>query len=180
MSDEAPSILPHEEPLPPRTDLWTAAAFLVLGITIAVLSWQMPTFIEQKGVLYTAPGLVPGIHGTVIGLLAGWLAVRSIRRGAQAAGAPAARALPTEGTSNTRLALAAGLCLAFCVGLIGSMPFWLAAAIFVTAFIVLFEWRAGADWKVRGRQIATALLQGVVTGLLVSLVFEKLFYVRLP
>jgi putative tricarboxylic transport membrane protein len=66
------------------------------------------------------------------------------------------------------------------VGLIGSMPFWLAAAIFVTAFIVLFEWRAGADWKVRGRQIATALLQGVVTGLLVSLVFEKLFYVRLP
>ena len=28
--DTASSILPHERPLPPRTDLWTAAVFLVL------------------------------------------------------------------------------------------------------------------------------------------------------
>ena len=38
---------------------------------------------------------------------------------------------------------AAGLALLFCVGLIGRMPFWMAAAVFVTAFIALFEWRAG-------------------------------------
>lgn len=179
MADDAPTLLPHEEPLPPRTDLWTAAVFLVLGIAIAVLAWRMPTFAEQKGELYTAPGLVPGIYGSIIALLNCWLAVRSIRRGALAAAGPAPEA-PPEGTSNTRLALAAALCLAFCVGLIGRMPFWLAAAIFVFSFIVLFEWRAGENWKVRTRQIATALLQGLVTGLLVALVFEKIFYVRLP
>ena len=31
MADETSSILPHERPLPPRTDLWIAAVFLVLG-----------------------------------------------------------------------------------------------------------------------------------------------------
>ena len=30
------------------------------------LAVQMPTFKEQKGETYTAPGLVPGIYGLVI------------------------------------------------------------------------------------------------------------------
>jgi hypothetical protein len=179
MSDDAPTLLPHEEPMPPRTDLWTAAVFLVFGAAIVTLAWRMPTFVDQKGELYTAPGLVPGIYGTIIAILSCWLAVRSIRRGALSGSGPA-REAPPEGTSNTRLALAAVLCLAFCVGLIGRMPFWAAAAIFVAAFIVLFEWQSRQDWKLLAKRVATALLQGIVTGLLVSLVFEKIFYVRLP
>ena len=154
MTDDAPGLLPHEVPLPPRTDLWTAAVFLVCGIAIAVLAWRMPTFVEQKGELYTAPGLVPGIYGLIVSVLSCWLAARSIQRGALA-GIRSAPEAPPEGTSNTRLALAAALCLMFCVGLIGRMPFWQAAAIFISAFIVLFEWRAGEDWKVRARRIAT-------------------------
>ena len=82
MSDDAPALLPHEEPMPPRTDLWTAAVFLVFGAAIVTLAWRMPTFVDQKGELYTAPGLVPGIYGTIIATLSCWLAVRSIRRGA--------------------------------------------------------------------------------------------------
>ena len=61
MADEAPGVLPHEKPLPPRVDLWTGAAFLALGLAILALAVQMPTFKEQKGEIYTAPGLVPGI-----------------------------------------------------------------------------------------------------------------------
>jgi hypothetical protein len=160
-------------------DLWTAAVFLICGIAIAVLAWRMPTFTEQKGELYTAPGLVPGIYGLVIVVLSCWLAVRSVRRGALAV-IPSAPEAPPEGTSNTRLALAAALCVMFCIGLIGRLPFWQAAAIFVCAFIILFEWRAGEVWMARVRQIVTALLQGVVTGFLVVQVFEKIFYVRLP
>jgi putative tricarboxylic transport membrane protein len=178
MSD-APDLLPHEVPLPPRTDLWTAAAFLVCGVAIAALAWRMPTFTDQKGELYTAPGLVPGIYGIIIAILSCWLAVRSVRRGALTGPAPAPASAP-EGTSNTRLALAAALCLVFCVGLIGRMPFWQAAAMFVSAFIILFEWRNGEARKVRARQLLTAVLQGAVTGILVVLVFEKIFYVRLP
>ena len=161
MADDTSSLLPHEKPLPPRIDLWTAAVFLLLGIAIFSLAWRMPTFKEQKGEIYTAPGLVPGLYGLIICILSIWLAVRSIRRGALAAAAPAPARRRREGTSNLRLALAAALGLVFCVGLIGRMPFWLAAAIFVTAFIVLFEWRAGEAWPERARHIATALVQGV-------------------
>lgn len=179
MAVETSSILPHEQPLPPRRDLWTAAASLALGLAIVSLAWAMPTYKEQKGEIYTAPGLVPGIYGLVICGLSIWLAMRSVRRGALSGAAPAAEAAP-DGTSNLRLALAAGLALLFCVGLIGRMPFWLAAATFVTAFIALFEWRAGVPWGLRLKLLATALLQGVVTGVAVMLVFEKFFYVRLP
>jgi hypothetical protein len=49
MAAETPSLLPHEQPLLPRKDLWTAAAFLVLGLAIVSLAWSMPTYKEQKG-----------------------------------------------------------------------------------------------------------------------------------
>ena len=179
MANDTSSLLPHEKPLPPRVDLWTGAVFLVLGIAIISLAWRMPTFKEQKGEIFTAPGLVPSFYGVIICILSIWLAVRSIRRGALTAAPPAGEAAP-EGTSNLRLALAAALGLVFCVGLIGRMPFWLAAAIFVTAFIVLFEWRPDEPWPKRARYIATALVQGAITGAAVMLVFEKIFYVRLP
>ena len=179
MADETSSILPHERPLPPRVDLRTAAVFLVLGFAIVSLAWQMPTFKEQKGEIFTAPGLVPGLYGLVIAGLSVWLALRSIQRGALSTGAPAGEAAP-EGTSNVRLALAAALGLVFCVGLIGRMPFWLATAVFVTAFIALFEWQRGETLARRATKLGTALLQGIVTGIVVVLVFGKVFYVRLP
>jgi Tripartite tricarboxylate transporter TctB family len=179
MADDTSSLLPHEEPLPPRLDLWVGAIFLLLGLAICSLAWQMPTYREQKGEIYTAPGLVPLLYGLVICSLSIWLALRSIRRGALGARPPNGEASP-QGTSNLRLALAAALGLLFCVGLIGRMPFWLAAAIFVTTFIILFEWREGEAWSRRARHISTALMQGAITGIAVVLVFEKIFYVRLP
>ena len=179
MADEAPSILPHERPLPPRVDLWTGAAFLALGLGTLALALQMPTFKEQKGEIYTAPGLVPGIYGIVISVLSVWLIVRSLQRG-RAGESAQSEAAPPDGSSNLRLALAAALGLIFCVGLIGRMPFWAAAATFVTAFIALFEWRSGDTWSRRAVRLGTAALQGLITGAAVTLVFEKLFYVRLP
>jgi hypothetical protein len=61
MADDPLPLLPHEEPLPPRTDLWIAAACLVFSVAVLVLSWQMPTYTEQGGQLYTAPGLVAAV-----------------------------------------------------------------------------------------------------------------------
>jgi hypothetical protein len=178
MAENAPELLPHEKPLPPRVDLWTGAFFLVFGLAIVALALQMPTFREQKGEIYTAPGLVPGIYGIVISILSIWLIVRSVRRKSEEAAAIGEA--PPEGTSNARVLLAALLGLIFCVGLIGRMPFWVAAAIFVTLFIAVFEWTAGEPWSRRAVRLSTAILQGVVTGVAVMLVFEKVFYVRLP
>jgi hypothetical protein len=37
MPETPPSVMPHEEPLPPRYDLWTAAVFFCVGIAIIYL-----------------------------------------------------------------------------------------------------------------------------------------------
>lgn len=176
---EAQSVLPHEQPLPPRVDLVTAAVFFAAGVAVIYAAWLMPRFEEQLGQIYTAPGLVPALYGTVIAVLALWLAARSIGRGALARGGAGTRAR-REGYSNARLALAAVLCLAFAVGMVGRLPFWLATAIFVFLFILLFEWRAGQPWRERLRPIATAALLAGATGALVMLVFQRVFLVRLP
>ncbi len=176
---EAQSVLPNEAPLPPRVDLVTAAVFFAVGIAIVYASWRMPTFYEQLQQTYTAPGLVPALYGIVIVLLAIWLAARAIGSGALRRGDERMRA-PREGYSNLRLALATALCLAFAVGMVGRLTFWLATAIFVFLFILLFEWRKDQPWRERAIRIASAALIGGGTGAAVVLVFTRLFLVRLP
>jgi hypothetical protein len=177
---DTPDLLPHEQPAPPRTDLWIASVFFVFGAAAAWLAFLMPTYADQKGQIYTAPGLVPGFYGIVILLLSIWLAVRAVRQGALRPPGEATAAGQPAGTSDLRLALAAALGLVFVVGLIGRVPFWLAAAMFVAMFTILFEWRSGEPWAPRARRIGEAVLLGLVTGAAVTLVFEKVFYVRLP
>jgi hypothetical protein len=179
MADEPLPLLPHEQPLAPRTDLWVAASFVVFSVAILALTWRMPTYTDQGGQIYTAPALVPSFYAVVILLLSVWLMLRAIRSGALT---PAGTQGPPqeEGNSTARFVLAAGLGAVFIVGLIGRMPFWLAAAIFVALFIAGFEWRPGLDRKARLRVVAIAVVQGVLTGVLVTLVFERVFLVRLP
>ncbi len=179
MADETPSLLPHEQPAPPRTDLWIAAVFFVFGAAAAWLAFRMPTYADQRGEIYTAPGLVPGFYSIVIVLLSVWLAVRATRQGALRAQPEVARD-PGKRSGDVRLGLAASLGLLFVVGLIGRAPFWLASAIFVTLFTVVFEWQPGQTWRVRARRIGEAGLIGLATGAAVTLIFEKVFYVRLP
>lgn len=174
---ENTDLLPHEQPAPPRTDLWIAAVFFVFGTAVAWLAFLMPRYADQKGQIYTAPGLVPGVYGVVIVLLSVWLAVRAVRKGALRDGTAAAA--PRQ-AGEMRLLLATLLGLFFVVGLIGRVPFWLASAIFVAMFTILFEWQAGQPWPFRARRIGEAILLGFATGAAVTLVFQKVFYVRLP
>jgi putative tricarboxylic transport membrane protein len=178
MADEPLPLLPHEERLPPRRDLLVAAAFFAFGAAILSLCLRMPNYLDQGGQLYTAPALVPGLYGIVILVLSGILGWRAIAAGALSERAPAAA--DESGNSTARLAIAAGLGLLFIVGLIGRMPFWLATAIFVALFIGAFEWRPGQAGSLRARILAIAAVQGLATGWAVTLVFEKLFLVRLP
>jgi hypothetical protein len=60
------------------------------------------------------------------------------------------------------------------------LPFWLGTAMFVTTFVFLFQYtqRKAAGKMVRGFVVALAC--GVLTAAIVTLLFEQLFYVRLP
>jgi hypothetical protein len=180
MSSSTDPLLPHEQPLRPRTDLLTGAFFALFGLTIIYLAWLMPTYTDQKGEIYTAPGLVPAFYGTIIAILSLWLVVRSIRRGALQPGGGDAPAVPREGYSNVRLALSAALGLLFVFGLLGRLPFWLSSALFIFLFITLFEWRSEQTWQERLRPLVAAAAIGLATGVAVTLVFERIFYVRLP
>lgn len=171
----------HVRPEPaPRTDLVTGAAVLAAGLAILRMAWIMPTFTDRGGDPFTAPGIVPGFYGIVLAVLGAVLAGRSIRRGALRPGGgdvPASSGFTHS--SISRLLAAIVVCFGFAIGLVGTMPFWLATAVFVTAFVLLFEWQDEPGPR-RLRRVATATALGLATGIAVTLVFEKLFLVRLP
>jgi putative tricarboxylic transport membrane protein len=140
----------------------------------------MPTFTDRGGDPFTAPGIVPGFHAVVIGVLSLVLGVRAVLRGAlRPDGGPPAEWRRVEGASTPRLALAAALGVALVFGLIGRVPFWAAAALFVASFTILFEWPMTPKER-RLRRVIEGIALGIITGLVVTLVFERVFLVRLP
>lgn len=179
MADE--SAASHVTPPPrARTDLITAAVLLAFAAAAFAGAWAMPTFTDRGGDPFTAPGIVPGFHAVVIGLLSLVLGIRAVMRGALAPdGGKPPDWRKVEGTSNLRLALAAALGLGLVFGLVGRVPFWVAATAFVASFTILFEWPITPKDK-RLRRVAEAVVLGLVTGVLVTLVFERVFLVRLP
>ncbi len=165
------------ERLAPRVDLIVAIVFFLVGAGIVWQAMAMPTFRERQGEIFTAPGIVPGFYGVIICLLSVLLAARALGRARRGLG-PTSAASPSEGLAA--LALVALLCLVFAVGLVTRLPFWLASAIFVSLFILVFEWRVGVTSVSRARLLATALAIGLIAGVAISLVFERVFLVRLP
>lgn len=174
---------PGDAPPPtPRGDLYIAAGFLVFAGAVLAASLAMPTFTEQGTPAYLAPGMVPGFHGVVMGLLALALAARSLARGALgAAGAGSGAGAPAAPRGSIgHIALATALTLVFALGLIGRMPFWLAAALFVFAFVLAFEWRGGIAPRELGRMAAWALAVALLSGWSATLLFENVFLIRMP
>jgi len=163
-------------PLPPRADLYTAAVLFAFGLGVVALAWRMPTFVEQSHSGLTAPGIVPGFYAVVIALLAILLGARAIRRGALAPLASQGRALAPG--DRRALLTAATLGILYAGVLVGRVPFWLASALFVFAFTSAFEWERSATGRVR--RVVEAAALGIGTGIAVTLVFERLFLVRLP
>lgn len=164
-----------------RGDFITAAILLAFGLAIIAEALRMPSFEAATGSAFTAPGIVPGFHGTVIALLSVALAARSIYRGAfrPGGGKPEGyEGLP--GISLKRLFIAAGLGILYAVVLVGWLPFWLASAVFIAAFTIIFEWDAAAPTALRLRRAVTACLLGLAVGAAVFLLFQELFLVRLP
>jgi hypothetical protein len=165
----------EEEKASPRADLLGGLFWLVIGAAIAAGAWRMDRLESQGATLYTAPGLVPGLLGASIAFLGVLLAFRSM-----ASGALTTR-LKTATEFNGRLWLSGGLMLAYAAVLVGhGVPFWLATWLFVSGYIAIFEWPTRTERGQRMRGLAMALLYGAGTSLVVSYVFQEIFYVRLP
>jgi len=166
--------------LPPassRSDLIAAGAVLAFALAMAVASWRMDRLETQGGTTWTAPGLWPGIVALVLAALAAALAFRAFRR-ARALGWHAALADDTALVATKRFALATALFFVYALLLVGrGLPFWLGTGLFVTAFVLIFH-----DQTPRppGRRVLLAAIVGIATSAVVTLVFERVFLVRLP
>jgi hypothetical protein len=170
-------------PVPPRIDLRFAFAWIAFGALVVFGAWQMDRLEQQGAQLYAAPGLWPGIVGFVIAVLGGALAVRSLRR-ARAASWDEAGADDTELAPASHFAIATAMFFAYAVMLVGhGLPFWLGTFVFVTAYVIWFRRAArmlgDGPGTPRG-DLVLALACGIATAVIVPLVFEKLFFVRLP
>jgi hypothetical protein len=168
------------QPSSPRRDLLSGVAWTVLGCVIAALSWQMDRMVQQGATMHTAPGLWPGIVGTLLAALGGVLILRSWQR-ARRGGWDAAAVDGTDYAPRSRFALAATMFFVYAVLLVGrGLPFWLSTAAFVSAFVFIFQYTLGRAAGNAARGLGVALACGVLTALVVTLLFEQLFYVRLP
>ena len=168
-------------PVGARAELRQALGWAALGLAILVASIRMDRLESQHINPYTVPGLLPGLLGIAMLFLAALLGWRAIGAGALSPAAAAHR--PVDRKAAKRIALVIGLCVAFGVGLVGhGLPFWAAAAIFVTVAILAFEQprRAQGGRAIAVRDVVFALAVGLGAGGVITLVFQVLFLVRLP
>lgn len=158
-----------------RADFITSLVLMVLGLATLAESLRMPRFTNIGESAYSAPGLVPGIIGVAIALLGLILCLRSVpalRAGEQGA---------TEvegGWLRTFAALA--VCGIYAVGLIGRTPFWLATFLFLTAFILGFEFSEPAMRERPVRRAVVGVAIAAVATAAISYLFQEIFLVRLP
>lgn len=141
--------------------------------------WTMDRLEQLNINPYTAPGLVPAALGIGIALLGLALLWRSLRT--QRSIANDATAEPGADFSLRRLLVALALCLTYGAVLVGrGMPFWLATFLFVFVSIAVLQWaeRGARNERLRGLVVAAAC--GAATAIAVTIVFQKLFLVRLP
>lgn len=151
-----------------RSDLWGGAVWIALGAVIVFESVRMDRFESMGATLYTYPGFVPGLIGTVIVLLGLLLMARGWRARAVRGNA--------EPVTNARVAIALALSLGLCLVLLTRVHFVPATAVFVAAFTWLFSSRE----RPLARRLAGACANGVITALVVFFVFQDIFLVRLP
>lgn len=171
---------PEIYPSSPRHDVLGGSVWMALGGVVTVLSWQMDRMTQQGATLHTAPGLWPGIVGAVLAVLGGALVLRSWRR-AKRIGWEAAEDDGIDYAPFGSFALATAMFFIYALLLVGrGLPFWLGTGLFVTAFVFVFQLpqRRAAGNVARG--FVVALTCGVLTAAAVTLLFEQLFYVRLP
>jgi hypothetical protein len=163
--DVEAELSPAAARLAARAELRQSLGWAALGAAILIASLRMDR-LESQGIdPHTVPGLLPGLLGIVMLLLAGLLALRSWRRGALAADLSQAPAFDAA------------------VVLVGhGLPFWAAAALFVSVAIMSLQapLRRAASRRLGLRDIAIAIVIGLAAGGAITLVFQQIFLVRLP
>jgi len=159
-----------------RSDLTGGAGWVGFGLLVVAEALRMDRFENMGATLYTMPGFVPGMIGSLLVLLGAILMLRGWQRRRRGTAASVEADAPPARLLNPRALLTLGLTLGYATVLIGHIPFWLATALFVAAF----TWFFAPPEHTAQRRLVSALIAGLLTALVVTLVFEQVFLVRLP
>ena len=160
---------------PSRADRIGGPLWVVLGAAIAAGAWNIERMEAQGVRWFGVPGLVPGLLGLAIVAAGAALSLRAWRRPLAAGTGGGA------GEQLKRIGITLALCLSFAIGLVGhGMPFALAAGLYLFVHIGVLQWheRRAAGTMLRGLAVAAAVAVGAAV--VVPLVFEQVFLVRLP
>ncbi len=165
-----------------RADFVGALVWICLGLAVLAGALTMDRLEAQHVPFYTVPGLLPGLLGVLMTALGALLAFRSWRHRPPDRPAPASPAGAFQRRAR-HLVLVIALCLGFGIGLVGhGLPFWMAAALFVTAAIPALQYpeRRAAGRRLNGRDLFKAAAIGLGAGGAITVIFQKIFLVHLP
>lgn len=170
----------HQRKISPRGDFIAALIWIALGIATTIGSWNMDRLQKQDINPYTIPGLLPGFLGVAIIFFGALMLFRAWRQGALAV-QPVRPKTAADHAETRRLWTVLALCIGFGGGLVGhGLPFWAAAAIFIATTITILQSAERTAANQRKRGVLTAIVIGVCAGLIITLVFQEFFLVRLP
>ncbi|SRR5690606_15066868 len=176
-----PAPLPADEAVPPamiKADLAAGIFFVVLATATLVGSWTMDRLEARRINPMTAPGLVPGLLSAALLVCGIILTLRSLRSPAPGGWRELGSAVVSSAAQRAGAVLV--LTLTYTLVLVGLLPFWLATGIFVFAFVMVFETWLATPRRPLLQTMPWAFGLAVVTAGVVTLVFQRLFLVRLP
>ncbi len=180
LQGEEASLLPHAPArvFSPRQDMRHAVFWMLLGGGTLIESWRMDRLENQGANPFTVPGLLPGLLGVALIFFGALLMLRSWGRMREAVAVTPPDPEAQSSSAQLRIGLVLALCVGFTGGLVGrGLPFWAAAAIFLTVTIGLLHPKTELSVP---RVLIKALLIGVIAGWVITLVFQEFFLVRLP
>jgi putative tricarboxylic transport membrane protein len=152
-------------------DRLTAVVLLALGAAVTYGGWSMDRLEIRRIHPASIPGLLPFILGVALMICAAVLYSQAKLKNDQK---------KNSGHGIGRFVLILVPALVYAIGLVGTIPFWLATLIFVSFFICVFEWPAMPTRKNLTFLLAIAVAEGTFVAVGVTLLFEKAFLVRLP
>jgi hypothetical protein len=153
--------------------------WFVFGAAVFYGSWTMDRLASQNINPLTVPGLLPGLLGMGIMVMA--LVLISRRGIGWAASAMGVAPAEETGTDWKRLLASWALCVAFAGILLGrGLPFWLLAAGFVFVHVLVLEDRHRIEGRSFLRRSIEAALIATATSAAVTYLFQNLFLIRLP
>lgn len=163
-----------------KADFITSVILTAFGIAVVVLSIQMPTMADFNQSKFSAPGLVPGFIGAMLTLLSLSMMFRSIKRRGMMEIVPKGSLKELLAQESTRRIMKTlGLCVLYAL-LLGKLWFPIPTFFFIFIFIMLFEYDFKAAFSPQRKKVLVAFIIALLSTILVTLVFQGLFLVKLP